>query len=137
MTTTGSEVALDHIRLDVSDIETAERFYADALGLRPVVRYDLADRIILQMAPGGVPAGVELWQQPDLAPRPHPTQHVAFSVGDVVGLVDRIRGLGYRIVEEPYRIGDETVSFVADPDGHAIELNDFRGRPVADSGTRL
>ena len=61
-------VRLDHIRLDVADIDAAERFYAEALGLRTVVRYDLGRRVILQMAPEGLPAGVELWWEDGLVP---------------------------------------------------------------------
>ncbi|MGX2993475.1 VOC family protein [Streptomyces sp. JNUCC 64] len=125
-----SVTALDHIRLDVLDIDIAERFYVDALGLTGVVRYDLTDRVISQMAPDGRPAGVELWQERDLAPNPHPTQHIAFRVADVPVLVEHIRALGYRVITEPYRIHQETVAFVADPDGHTIELNDFLGRPT-------
>nr|AVM80384.1 SepA [Streptomyces fimbriatus] len=129
-----SVVAFDHIRLDVADIDVAERFYAEALGLSSVVRYELADRVILQMAPGGRPAGVELWQERDLVPRPHPTHHVAFRVADVPALVEHIRALGYQVVTEPYRIEQETVALVADPDRHTIELNDFLGRPTATVG---
>ncbi|MEV0277853.1 VOC family protein [Streptomyces sp. NPDC050610] len=125
-----SVTAVDHIRLDVADIDVAERFYADGLGLSSVVRYDLADRVILQMAPGGRPAGVELWQERDLVPNPHPTHHVAFHVTDVPALVEHIRALGYRVVTEPFQIQRETVAFVADPDSHTIELNDFLGRPT-------
>lgn len=125
-----SVTAFDHIRLDVADIDVAERFYADALGLSSVVRYDLADRVILQMAPDGRPAGIELWQERDLVPNPHPTHHVAFRVADVPALVEHIRALGYRVITEPYRIEQETVAFVADPDRHTIELNDFLGRPT-------
>ncbi|MER8012031.1 VOC family protein [Streptomyces sp. NPDC094149] len=122
--------ALDHIRLDVADIDVAERFYADALGLSRVVRYELADHVIQQMAPDGRPAGVELWQERNLVPNPHPTHHVAFRVADVPALVEHIRALGYRVITEPYRIEQETVAFVADPDRHTIELNDFQGRPT-------
>lgn len=128
--TVTSVTAFDHIRLDVADIDAAERFYADALGLSSVVRYELADRVILQMAPDGRPGGVELWQEQDLVPNPHPTQHIAFSVSDVPALVEHIRALGYHVVTEPYRIKQETVAFVADPDHHTIELNDFLGRPT-------
>ncbi|MFD7339178.1 VOC family protein [Streptomyces violascens] len=125
-----SVTAFDHIRLDVRDIDAAERFYADALGLSRVVRYELADRVILQMAPGGRPAGVELWQERNLVPTPHPTHHVAFRVADVPALVEHIRALGYQVVTEPHQIKQETVAFVADPDHHTIELNDFLGRPT-------
>lgn len=126
-------VRLDHIRLDVADIDAAERFYAEALGLRTVVRYDLGHRVILQMAPEGRPAGVELWWEDGLVPTPHPTQHVAFAVSDVPGLVGKVRSLSYQVLTEPYRIGAETVAFVADADGHIIELNDFCGRGVAEA----
>lgn len=125
-----SVTAFDHIRLDVADIDIAERFYAEALGLSVVVRYELADRVILQMAPGGRPAGVELWKERNLVPAPHPTHHVAFRVADVPALVEQVRALGYRVVAEPRRIEQETVAFVADPDCHTIELNDFMGRPT-------
>jgi catechol 2,3-dioxygenase-like lactoylglutathione lyase family enzyme len=125
-----SVTAFDHIRLDVADIDVAERFYAEALGLSSVVRYELDDRVILQMAPDGRPAGLELWQERDLVPTPHPTHHVAFRVANVPALVEHIRALGYRVVTEPHRIEQETVAFVADPDRHTIELNDFLGRPT-------
>jgi catechol 2,3-dioxygenase-like lactoylglutathione lyase family enzyme len=128
-------IKIDHVRLDVSDIEVSESFYSQVLELRRVVCYELADRVILQMAPDGIPPGIELWQQEGLRPAPHATQHVAFSVNDVPGLTERVRSLGYRVVKEPFRIGDETVSFIADPDGHVIELNDFRGRGVAEAGS--
>jgi catechol 2,3-dioxygenase-like lactoylglutathione lyase family enzyme len=123
-------LAFDHARLDVVDMDVAERFYADGLGLRRVVRYDLPDQIILLLAPGGRPPGIELWQKRGLVPRPHPTHHLAFRVSDVPALVEHIRELSYRVLREPYRIGQETVALVADPDHHIIELNDFRGRPV-------
>jgi len=126
-------VKLDHIRLDVADIDAAETFYAEALGLRRVIRYDLGSRVILQMAPDGLPAGVELWREDGLVPAPHPTQHIAFAVSDVSALLGHIRSLGYQVLTEPYKIGAETVAFVADLDGHIIELNDFRGRGVAET----
>jgi catechol 2,3-dioxygenase-like lactoylglutathione lyase family enzyme len=132
-----SEISIkfDHVRLDVSDIAVSEAFYSQVLEMRRVVRYKVGSRVILQMAPDGSPPGIELWQEEGLKPAPHATQHVAFSVSDVPGLTERVRALGYRVVEEPFRIGDETVSFIADPDGHVIEFNDFRGRGVAEAGS--
>jgi catechol 2,3-dioxygenase-like lactoylglutathione lyase family enzyme len=127
-------IRLDHIRLDVTDLARSEAFYA-ALGLSEVIRYTLDRRVILQLAPGGAPPSIELWQETGVVPNPHPTQHVAFSVSDVPVLVEHLRGLGHQVVEEPFRIGRETVAFLSDPDGHLIELNDFRGRGVAEAGT--
>lgn len=128
-------IRFDHVRLDVSAISAAEEFYAHALGLQRVVCYEVGQRVILQMAPDGVPPGVELWMEDGLTPEAHRTQHVAFSVADVCGLVAKVRALGYNVLREPFAIHQETVAFVADPDGHIIELNDFRGRNVGEAGT--
>lgn len=128
-------IKIDHVRLDVSDIAASEVFYSQVLEMRRVVRYKVDSRVILQMALDGRPPGIELWQEERLKPAPHATQHVAFSVSDVPGLTERVRALGYQVVKEPFHIGDETVSFIADPDGHVIELNDFRGRGVAEAGS--
>jgi catechol 2,3-dioxygenase-like lactoylglutathione lyase family enzyme len=121
-------VRLDHLRVDVSDIDVAERFYRAALGLERVVRYEIPDGVILQMAPDGVPPGVELWMERGLFPKPSATEHLAFAVDDVPAQVELIRSYGYEIDRDVFSIGDETIAFVRDPDGHLIELNDFNGR---------
>ena len=121
---------IDHVRLDVSDIAASQRFYREVLELEEVVRYEHSDRVIVQMAPGRVPPGVELWLQRGQLPQPHPTHHLAFAVTSVDALVERARRLGCRVVEAPFQIGDERIAFLIDPDGHLIELNDFKGRPV-------
>lgn len=127
-------IRFDHVRLDVRDIAAAEAFYTTALGLRRVVRYETDDTIIVQLAPEGRPAGVELWTERGLTPQPSATQHIAFSVSDVPALVEKVCSLGYRITRKPFRIGAETVAFAADTDGHLVEFNDFRGRGVAEAG---
>jgi catechol 2,3-dioxygenase-like lactoylglutathione lyase family enzyme len=121
-------VTFDHLRLDVSDLDRAERFYRDALGLRPIVRYQIENGTILQMGWDGAPPGIELWFEEGLEPRPSSTEHLAFAVDDVGGLVERVRSLGYQIEREPWLIGGETVAFVLDPDGHLVEFNDFADR---------
>lgn len=119
---------LDHVRVDVLDLELAERYYRDALGLTEVVRYVLPGRTIVQVAPSATPPGVELWWEPGIGPTPSPTEHLAFAVEDVHAVIERVRSLGYPITTEPYTIGEETLAFVRDPDGHLIEFNNFRGR---------
>ncbi len=126
-----SNLQFDHIRVDVRDIEVAEQFYRRALGLERIVRYELAEGVILQMGPGGRPPGVELWMELGLHPRPSATEHLAFYVEDVVRAVDHVRDCGYPVQSEPYQIGEETVAFIRDPDGHLIEMNDFKGRQAS------
>jgi catechol 2,3-dioxygenase-like lactoylglutathione lyase family enzyme len=108
-----AKIRLDHVRLDVRDIGLSEKFYSEALGLRLVVRYETNDHIIAQMAPDGVPPGVELWMEASRIPKPNATEHIAFSVADVPCLVERVRRLGYAIKQEPSKIGAETVAFIA------------------------
>jgi len=124
-------IRLDHARLDVSDIEAAERFYRDALGLRRIVEYVRDTHRILQMGPDGRPPGVELWHEPGLVPAPSTTQHIAFRTDHVEKVVARVGELGYPVIRRPFVVDWETVAFVTDPDGHLIELNNFVGRPIA------
>jgi catechol 2,3-dioxygenase-like lactoylglutathione lyase family enzyme len=112
-------------------MEVAERFYRDALECQEVVRYPLANGLIVQMAPDGRPPGVELWWEEGVQVQPSRTEHLSFSSDDVPLTVERIRALGYSVLREPYMMGTETVAFVQDPDGHLIEINDFVGRPGA------
>jgi len=130
-------VRLDHVRLDVSDVSKSQRFYEEAVGLYPVVRYEIAGGIIQQLGANGRPPGVELWMEKGVNVTPHPTQHIAFFTQDVRMVIERIRRLGYKICREPFSIGDETVAFVRDPDGHLIEFNDFKGRAQQYGAGRL
>lgn len=122
-----ASVKLDHLRLDVSDIDRAERFYSQALGLGLIVRYEIQNGSILQMGPDGRPPGVELWFEQGLQPCPSATEHLAFAVDEVRSLVEHVRELGYEVEREPFTIGTETIAFVRDPDGHLVEFNDFGG----------
>ncbi|GAB3066775.1 VOC family protein [Micromonospora schwarzwaldensis] len=120
-----TDLTFDSARLDVRDMDAAEAFYRDALGFQRVFRYDIPDGVIQMMAPGGKPPGVELTMLTDLVPNASPTEHIAFLADDVPAWVERIRSLGYRVEREPFTIGDETMAFVLDPDGHRIELKHY------------
>ncbi|MEI7033347.1 VOC family protein [Streptomyces pratensis] len=122
------KIRLDHLRVDVLDMDVAEKFYREALGFERVVRFEVPDGVIQQMGPGGSPPGVELTQKEGLVPAPSETEHICFQVDDVVAWVERVRAAGYPIEREPFKIGDEGLAFVKDPDGHLIEFNDFNGR---------
>ncbi len=123
------QVTLDHVRLDVADLERSTKFYEEALGLSTVVTYPIEGGAIRLLAHRGGRPGIELWAHDGLVVSPHQTHHVAFRVNDVRAAVDRVTTHGARIVEPIHSIGEESVAVVTDPDGHVIELNDFRGRP--------
>jgi len=88
-------VKLDHIRLDVHDIDVSERFYCDALDFQRVVRYEVGKRIILQMAPDSVPPGVGDFGSPLHAPRGRSDSRAACGGSHRVGGAARSRCQGW------------------------------------------
>ncbi|MCI0640582.1 MAG: DUF1805 domain-containing protein [Gemmataceae bacterium] len=122
--------SIDHNTLVVKDLDASRRFYVDVLGMREVTRpaFSFAGlwfqagvaqiHLILEFAGSG-PAG-------NLVPpekRSARTHHVAFLVDDAVAVVPRLRALNVPIVADAKPRPDGYMQvFVADPDGHVIEL---------------
>jgi lactoylglutathione lyase len=120
-----------HAKLDVRDLARSERFYRDLLGLKEIVRYELPDRVIVQLSPTGRSPGVELWFEPDRVVAPATEIHIAFDVDDTRGWIARLRDAGVPVAQEPFEIGDEIIAFVRDPDGYLVELNQTTNPPSA------
>ena len=112
-----------HAKLDVTDIERAEKFYRDLLGLREIVRHTSPNGVILQMSPTGLSPGVELWYEEPVEPAQRTNLHIAVQVDDTRGLIAHLRQHGVEVTREPFEIGDEIIAFIRDPDGYLIELN--------------
>lgn len=89
-----------HINLGVIDLEKAEAFYRDILGLRRVRVMDLTEgRRLLLMSPGGE-CELELYYHPK-GPVDRPAgsaalgyRHVAFAVDDIYVAVDTLKAKG-------------------------------------------
>ncbi len=45
-----------------------------------------------------------------------------FETEDVKGEFDRIKGLGAKVIAEPYQMDDHTIATLADPDGNFFQL---------------
>ncbi len=121
--------ALDHVTLVVKDLERSRRFYVDGLGMQEVPRpaFSFAGswfqagntqiHLILEHEGSG-PAG-----EAESRPRSSRTHHFAFLVDDAQATVDRLQALGIPIACGPQERPDGAVQvFVADPDGHMVEL---------------
>jgi len=108
--------ALQHVALDVDDLDAALRFYA-LLGFDAIPRPDFG-------FPGAwLRAGeaqIHLLQVDD--PAPHRSNHVALWVEDVDAAVEHLRSHGLK-VSSPSPVGDGRQSFLKDPSGNLIELN--------------
>ena len=125
-----------HTMLRVRNLDTALKFYGDALGLKEVRRrvddknkYTLvfleapADDDLVAKGPAGRQAPlVELtynWDSGEDYGEARYFGHLAYEVDDIYALCDRLMKAGV-IINRPPR--DGTMAFVRSPDKHSIEL---------------
>jgi catechol 2,3-dioxygenase-like lactoylglutathione lyase family enzyme len=132
-----------HSGLWVSDIDRAARFYVDAfegrLMHKPVQQDPETSQAVMGTAPGVAfkfvyiafeNGAVELFEfvgegAPEWAPGPVPGRvpHFAMDCDDVERTVERVVAAGGdHLWDEVADWGGSKVTFVADPDGNAIEL---------------
>jgi glyoxylase I family protein len=125
---------LDHGGLLVADEQRARAFYVDALGLTEVPRPSNFDfpgfwvavgdqqlHIIGEAEAGRTRSVHPGWRDDELA-RGYAT-HLALAVDDFDGYLARLRKAGVAIAGGPRDRGDGVKqAYVADPDGHVIEV---------------
>jgi lactoylglutathione lyase len=133
---------LDHVGLNVADLDAAEQWYAEAFGYERdfVARLDAFELDIVMMIHPTRGDRLELLHRPgsrpglraDTPPEAVLTRgfgHVAFDVAGVDETFDRLVALGARSVMEPRPSPEPGVrmAFVADPEGNLVELLDRSG----------
>jgi catechol 2,3-dioxygenase-like lactoylglutathione lyase family enzyme len=110
---------IDHILLEVSNLNASIAFYRDFLGLRLKSQSDWF--VMLESNNVGVFLRNSRWdwekphrsgEQLGLGMYPH------FDVSDAAATVEKARRAGYRIVQEPRKYDFGTEAFIADPDGY-------------------
>lgn len=130
-----SHAYLDHVGLDVADIEAQVAFYRHAFDLD--VENDADSReydFRAVMLRGQAGWRLELFQRDGAGPRPKSDDvgrqhdllgigHVCFTVPELQGMFDRLVSLGasVRIPPSPSMVPGMTFAFVADPEGNLIE----------------
>src|SRR5271165_4458288 len=116
---TTSPPKIDHILLEVSDLNASIAFYRDFVGLRLKSQSDWF--VMLESGNVGVFLRNSRWdwekpraggEQAGLGMYPH------FEVSDAAAMVEKTRKAGYRIVQEPRKYDFGTEAFIADPDGY-------------------
>ena len=137
-----SKRRLDHVGLNVAELDAAEQWYSAAFGYERdfVVRLDAleldivmlvhpahGDRLELLHRPGSRP-GLRAETPPE-AVLTRGFGHMAFDVLGVDDAFDRLVSLGARSVMEPRPSPEPGVrmAFVADPEGNLLELLDRSG----------
>jgi methylmalonyl-CoA/ethylmalonyl-CoA epimerase len=114
---------LDHIgqiALATADVDRAEAFYADALGLRKLYRF--GDLTFFDCA--GVRLLIEKAQGPEAIPR---ASVIYFRCADIALAMGELRRRGVAFTAGPHLIArmedhDLWMAFFTDPDGHTLAL---------------
>lgn len=121
---------LDHFGVDVADLERAERFYTEVLGMSVEMR--LPDQVLLRYGDGRCALFLEPDRQPgglDQVANPLGKAHHAFEVdaadlGRALSLF-AARGIPHHA---PIDWGDHDCLYFLDPDGNLLELVGYRPR---------
>jgi lactoylglutathione lyase len=121
-----------HTALVVSDMDKALTFYVDVLGLKHHWEFeDGSERNVYVGGSDG--ATLQLSASPvkeppdvDVASLDIGSEHVAILVDDLDAVLERATEAGSPLVVEPTELeldsGHSRIAFLADPDGHAVEL---------------
>ena len=139
--------SMNHTGFVVRDLERAERFYTEVMGLKvsarrervgapisQVVGYEKAHLKIVVVSLGGGP-DLELIQYLSPSPAARPTQersvlgasHLAFVVDDIQKTFRALLAGGAKKMNEPAQVEPgKTVCYLQDPDGNWIELIELK-----------
>ena len=119
-----------HSNMRVRDIDASTRFY-EALGFerRGRLQFDGAYNIYLGLPGDGDTLELTVNEGQDEAyDLGSGYGHLALSVEDLDGLLERLAAQGIEPEKPPYHPGDRDdlplIAFVADPDGYRVELID-------------
>ena len=121
---------IDHVTLVVKDVEASRRFYVDLLGMTDVPRpafsfggaWFQAGATLIHLieeheesGPAGYPA--------EVLKKSSRNHHFAFEVDDAKQAAESLKMRGYELVDDAKTRPDGAIQmFVADPDGHVVEL---------------
>jgi glyoxylase I family protein len=112
---------LHHVSINVSDVPAARDFYVGVLGLT-----ERADRPDFSFAGAWLDAGSQQIHLIEADVPPSLGQHFALAVTDLDAVVAELRGRGVQVTD-PVPVGTGRQSFLSDPAGNNIELQEPGG----------
>lgn len=118
-------VGVHHVSVNVKNVDEALAFYVDVLGLTP-----RGDRPDFSFGGAWLDVGAQQIHLIEAEPPGDVGQHVALHVDDIDAVVDELRERGVPITA-PARVGTGRQSFLHDPSGNRIELNQPGGGQLA------
>jgi catechol-2,3-dioxygenase len=109
--------------LEVVDLDSAEHFYSEVLGLPLVERWHARDAVWLM---AGTHTRIGLWKPQVGVAKGRGGIHVHFAMHidetDYPAAVDRLRNHGLEVQEEDFEETNSKACYVTDPDGNVVEL---------------
>ena len=110
---------VDFIAYTVSDMDRAEAFYRDVLGLQisqPRGEPGTRGNGYMELECGGVSIGLTQME-------PLPNASMALAVDDVYEAISELKAKGATVGLEPVETGDCVIAAIADPDGNQIIIH--------------
>lgn len=118
---------LNFFKLQTADIERLATFFRDAFGLEERDRIDLPTVVEIMLAMPGEQFTLVLLSHKDGRAYDHGAAMgpLGFLTRDVDGAIERVQAHGGSLLHAPAELPGMRYAFVADPDGHQIELMQF------------
>jgi catechol 2,3-dioxygenase-like lactoylglutathione lyase family enzyme len=119
--------ALAHLCFIVKDLDVAEAFYRDMLGLTPAFDFinDDGKRFGTYMHIGGR-SFLEMFIGDVAEPAPGQSfQHLCLEVEDVAAAVAELRGKGAEVTDPFFGSDGSWQAWISDPEGNRIELHSY------------
>jgi catechol 2,3-dioxygenase-like lactoylglutathione lyase family enzyme len=113
-------LAVHHVSINVDDVDTALAFYTGVLGLEA-----RTDRPDFGFGGAWLNAGGQQVHLIEGRVPPSQGQHFALEVDDLSAVVDELRARGIT-VSDPVKVAAGLQSFVNDPAGNSVELQQPR-----------
>ncbi len=108
---------LDHVALDVMDVDKAESFYGTLLGLKEIPRPESFDFPGLWYDLGNIVLHIVGPRKPAMG-----KHHIAFWVEDIHQCAEDVLEAGFEVKWDPYKILGVDRFFTSDPEGNRIEI---------------
>jgi lactoylglutathione lyase len=118
---------LEHIGVFVNDMDVSVKFYTEVLGMKLLGRSFLEEDVELGFLahPGSEQVQLELiGRGSNDKPDNGKVHHIAFTVSDIEAEVERLKGLGIKMIDQEPRIilDNVKIAFFFGPDGERLEF---------------
>lgn len=115
-----------HTSITVRDMDSSIDFYTSKLGMKLERRSEIPQNNaeIAFLGIEGTNHNIELtwWKGKTDYTEGDQLDHMAFSVEDMDGFMEKMRREGVEIAKEPYMLGTSRIAFIKDPNGIWLEI---------------